>query len=110
MSELETVETPETAAPSRGRRIIGRVLLGVGWTFVGLVTLGILLYLFGGMWVRTPEMKSAYDELVLTGQQPALEAAFVVPIPGCVCHSDDPVAQAQHSTRHIRDCFTCHGG
>jgi len=60
------------------------------------------------MWVRTPEMKTAYDELVVSGQQPAIEAAFVVPIPGCVCHSDDPVAQAQHSTRHIRDCMSCH--
>ena len=109
MSETDpTLETPETAAPSRGRRILGRVLLGIGWTFVRLVTLGTLLYLLGGMWVRTPEMKTAYDELVLTGQQPAIEAAFVVPIPGCVCHSDDPVAQAQHSTRHIRDCMTCH--
>ncbi|MDP3629324.1 MAG: hypothetical protein Q8S43_00010 [Actinomycetota bacterium] len=109
MSELDpTLQTPETAAPSRGRRILGRVLLGIWWALIGLVTLGIVLYLFGGMWLRTPEMKSAYDELVLTGQQPAIEAAVVVPIPGCVCHSDDPVAQAQHSVYRIRDCFTCH--
>jgi len=109
VSELDpTLETTETAAPSRGRRILGRVLLGIGWTFVGIMILGIVLYLFGGMWLRTPEMRTAYDELVLTGQQPTLEAAFVVPIPGCVCHSDDPVTQAQHSRRHIRDCMTCH--
>ncbi|TDB38016.1 MAG: hypothetical protein D9V44_08205 [Actinobacteria bacterium] len=108
MSELEPVATPETAAPSRGRRILRRVLLGIGWTVAALAALGIVLYLFGGMWVRTPEMRSAYSELVASGQQPALERALVVPIPGCVCHSDDPVLQAQHATRHIRDCFTCH--
>ena len=108
MSEFEPVETPVKAAPSRGRRILRRVLLGIGWTVAALVALGIVLYLFGGMWVRTPEMRAAYSDLVASGQQPALERAFVVPIPGCVCHSDDPVLQAQHSTRHIRDCFTCH--
>lgn len=108
MSEFETVETPETAAPSRGRRILVRVLLGIGWTIATLVALGIVLYLFGGMWVRTPEMRAAYSDLVASGQQPAIERTLVVPIPGCVCHSDDPVTQAQHSTRHIRDCFTCH--
>ncbi|PKQ20742.1 MAG: hypothetical protein CVT66_03295 [Actinobacteria bacterium HGW-Actinobacteria-6] len=108
MSELEPLAIPETAAPSRGRQILGRVLLGFGWTIVGFVALGIVLYLFGGMWVRTPEMRAAYSDLVASGQQPAIERTLVVPIPGCVCHSDDPVTQAQHSTRHIRDCFTCH--
>lgn len=73
-----------------------------------LVALGVTLYSFGGMWVRTPEMRQAYDRLVDTGQAPALQPAFVVPIPGCVCHSDDPVLQAQHSVRRIRDCGECH--
>ena len=108
MSEFESFETPETAAPSRGRRIVRRVLLGIGWTVAGLVALSIVLYLFGGMWVRTPEMKQAYSDLVASGQQPALKGGVVVPIPGCVCHSNDPLLQAQHSTRHIRDCFSCH--
>lgn len=98
---------PERRARSR-RGLLGRILLGIGWTFVALVALGIVLYLFGGMWVRTPEMRAAYDRLVESGQQPAIERTLVVPIPGCVCHSDDPVTQAQHSTRHIRDCMTCH--
>lgn len=108
MSEPETRETPETATPSRGRRIVRRVLLGIGWTIAALMALGIALYLFGGMWMRTPEMRGAYDDLVASGQQPALEGAFVVPIPGCVCHSDDPLLQAEHSQRHIRDCSICH--
>ncbi len=108
MSEFEPVATPETAAPSRGRPILLRVLLGMGWTVAALLTLGVVLYAVGGMWVRTSEMRSAYDALVASGQQPTLEKTLVVPIPGCVCHSDDPVAQAQHSTRHIRDCMTCH--
>ena len=111
MSEFDpTLPTPNLVVSSRGRQILRRVLLGIGWTFAVLITLGFVLYLFGGMWMRTPEMRVAYDQLVHTGQQPALGAAVVVPIPGCVCHSDDPITQAQHSVRHVRDCMSCHGG
>ncbi len=105
-------EGPRAGLSERGvrprRGLLGRILLGIGWTVAALVALGIVLYLFGGMWIRTPEMRSAYDQLVASGQQPTLERTLVVPIPGCVCHSDDPVLQAQHSTRHVRDCMSCH--
>lgn len=85
-----------------------RLLWGVFWTVAVLLTLAVVLYEFGGMSVRTPQMRQAYDDMVAAGQAPALESAVVIPIPGCVCHSDDPVLQAQHSVRHIRDCMSCH--
>jgi enamine deaminase RidA (YjgF/YER057c/UK114 family) len=66
------------------------------------------LYAFGGMWVRTPEMRAAYQAMVERHEQPALPARFVVPVPGCVCHSDDPVLQAQHARRRLRECSSCH--
>ncbi|MGB4593248.1 MAG: hypothetical protein WBI63_05675 [Coriobacteriia bacterium] len=42
------------------------------------------------------------------GQALELESGVVSPIPGCVCHSEDPVLQAQHPVRHIRGCMLCH--
>lgn len=75
---------------------------------VTVAALGTLLYFFGGMWVRTPEMIGAYDQMVLANQAPKIQERFVIPIPGCTCHSDNPVAQAQHSTRRISECMTCH--
>jgi hypothetical protein len=105
--EPESLEA-EAEAPSQGRRILSRVLWGAFWTLAVVAALGIVLYSVGGMWTRTPEMRSAYDTLVASGQQPPLERTFVVPIPGCVCHSNDPVSQAQHATYRIRDCFGCH--
>ncbi|MRS11844.1 MAG: hypothetical protein EG823_02075 [Actinobacteria bacterium] len=94
--------------PSRSRLILRRVLVGVAVTAIVLVALGATLYFFGGMWVRTPEVFLAYEELVESGSAPPVEGRFVVPIPGCVCHSDDPVLQAQHSARRIRECSKCH--
>ncbi|MCE5191271.1 MAG: hypothetical protein LLG08_05875 [Actinomycetia bacterium] len=108
MSECGPLEASDPATPARGRRVLRRVLLSVGWTLAALVAFGVALYLFGGMWVRTPEMRAAYSDLVASGQQPRLARTLVVPIPGCVCHSDDPVVQARHANRRIRDCFTCH--
>ena len=86
-------------------KAIGR---GVLITVVVLAVLAGTLYLFGGMWVRTPEMKQAYAQAVEAGDAEPLEGTFVIPIPGCVCHSDDPLLQAQHSERRIRDCMECH--
>ncbi|MCX8007608.1 MAG: hypothetical protein N3B11_05780 [Coriobacteriia bacterium] len=82
-----------------------RVLAG---SAAALVTTGVVLYAYGGMWVRTPTMRASYAAMVARGEQPPLPARFVVPIPGCVCHSDDPVLQAQHSRRRIRECSSCH--
>ncbi|MEN6430766.1 MAG: hypothetical protein ABFC80_08035 [Coriobacteriales bacterium] len=80
----------------------------VSWVAAALITLGAFLYAFGGMWVRTPAMNAAYDERVTANRAPALEPVFVVPVPGCVCHSDDAVVQAEHSRFRIRECGRCH--
>jgi hypothetical protein len=80
------------------------------YTVLGLVLLAALLYAFGGMWVRTPEMRTAYQAQVDAGVAPTIEGRFVIPIPGCVCHSDDPALQAAHSVRRINECTRCHGG
>lgn len=85
-----------------------KVLQWIGIVAAALALLAVVLYNFGGMWVRTPEMRDAYDAMVTEGTAEPVEAAFVVPIPGCVCHSDDPVQQAEHSVRRIRDCSGCH--
>lgn len=110
MSRREEMSCDEASvaaepAPARRRRRWLRVLAGIA---LALVALGVVLYAFGGMWVRTPEMRAAYDVMVARGEQPPLPARLVVPVPGCICHSDDPVAQAQHSRRRLRECATCH--
>lgn len=101
---------PAELAGDQSRRapLWRRILWGLFWTVAVLVTIAVVLYSLGGMWVRTPEMRAAYDELVASGQAQELEGGLVIPIPGCVCHSDDPVVQAEHATRHIRDCMSCH--
>jgi len=104
--ELDTsdgVVPPQKRLPRIGRRLaIGAALV------TGLVVLAATLYFLGGMWTRTPQMRSAYDALVTSGQARPIEARFVVPIPGCVCHSDDPVLQAEHSVRRVSECSECH--
>jgi hypothetical protein len=82
------------------------------WVLLALSALGLLatvLYNYGGMERRTPEMRAAYDRLTAAGRAPAIEERFVIRIPGCRCHSDKPVVQAQHSVRRIRECRSCHG-
>lgn len=86
------------------------------WTAVVMVSTlalvifaGVMLYNFGGMWGSADsEMKSKYQQLVASGQAPALSRRFVIPIPGCVCHSSDPVLTAQHARRRMRECGKCH--
>ncbi|MDO8880456.1 MAG: hypothetical protein Q7W44_06620 [Coriobacteriia bacterium] len=87
-------------------KAIGR---GVLIVVVGLALLAGTLYLFGGMWVRTPEMREAFDAQVAAGEAEPVEGRFVIPIPGCVCHSDSPELQARHAERRINECAGCHG-
>jgi len=85
------------------------VLFGIGWAFAGLLAAAALLYLFGGPGGVTPQVRAEYEELVRRGTALPVQDRFVVPIPGCTCHSDDALLVMQHSERHIRDCFgTCH--
>ena len=92
----------------RWKRVMKRVFIGIGITLIVLVAVAALLYNFGGMWVRTPEMKASFDELVASGQAEPVKYRFTIPVPGCTCHSDDPVLQAKHSVRHVKDCMKCH--
>jgi hypothetical protein len=75
-----------------------------------LVLLIAAAYAFGGPWVPTREQAVSYDQLVRAGLAPAMERRLVLPIPGCVCHSDDPVKVVQHSNLRIRECASCHNG
>jgi hypothetical protein len=100
------------ASPRRPRRVLRRVLKGIGVTALALIALGLLLYYFGSMWTPTAEVRQAYAEGVAAGRVPPIEQSFHIPIPGCVCHSPDPVQQMQHESRRIKDCRSpgCHGG
>jgi hypothetical protein len=90
-----------------------RILKGVGITIVSVLALGIvaglLLYNFGGMsGSAVPGVLDQYDQWVATGQAPAIQKRFVIPIPGCQCHSKDPALTAQHTRRHMHECIKCH--
>jgi hypothetical protein len=90
-----------------------RVLKGVGITLASVLALlvvgAVLLYNFGGMWGSAePGVLDQYDQWVATGQAPAIEKRFVIPIPGCKCHSKDPRLTAQHTRRHMNECGKCH--
>ena len=101
----DAIASPEPKRRSTRRR----VLLGVGWAFAALLGLALLLYLFGGPGGATPEVRAEYEELVRTGTVLPVEDRFVVPVPGCTCHSDDALLIVQHAERRIRDCFGgCH--
>ena len=86
-----------------------RLLAGVGVTLVAVLTAAALLYGFGGMWPPSPGVRRAYAVEVAAGRQPAMVARFTIPVPGCVCHTSDPVLQMQHSTLRISQCASCHG-
>ena len=86
-----------------------QTLIRVGVVVLVVLTVLGVLYFFGGMQPRTPEMRAAWDAEVAAGNQPDVEARFVISIPGCVCHSDDPGLQAQHSMVRISECRRCHG-
>ena len=106
----ETAAEGAECAPAgpRWKRVVKRLGIGIGVTIVFLVFAAVMLYNFGGMWVRTPEMKTAFNELVASGAAEPVEYRFTIPIPGCTCHSDDPVLQAKHSVRHVSQCMKCH--
>jgi len=82
------------------------------WTFFVIAVLvfaASVLYRFGSMWVPSAETRAAYDQAFAAGQAPAIDKQFHIPIPGCVCHSDNPVVTMQHSNRRVSECMGCHG-
>jgi len=106
-------QSPASGRGSSGRnwrRVVKRVAIGVGITVFALVGIAALLYSFGGMERPTPEYRAAYDQMVTQGTAAPIERRFVIPIPGCRCHSGDPVQQVQHSVYRLNECVSCHGG
>ncbi len=108
MTELE-LDTPELDTPVRPRRGLKRVLAWIGVVVGALVLVALVLFAFGGPGGVTKEVRAQHAVLVAAGTAPAVEDRFVVPIPGCTCHSDDPALMVEHAERRMRDCFgTCH--
>jgi hypothetical protein len=92
-------------------RVLKRVGIGLGVAVVVLVLLGISLYQWGGMWGSAdPTMAPQFAAMVAAGQTAPIEKRFVIPIPGCICHSSDPVQTAQHRVYRMKECGSCHGG
>jgi hypothetical protein len=88
--------------------MLKKLLLSFGVTIVFLLVVVGTLYAFGGEQTPSPRVQAAYAADVAAGTQPALGSRFVIPVPGCVCHSDDPVLQMQHAGRRMDECGTCH--
>lgn len=106
----DTLDRPEEEAPAekRPRRWARRLLVGLGVTVLLLAALVAVLYAFGSMMPPSAEARQAYAAQVAAGAEPPVESSFHIPIPGCVCHSPDPVLQVQHESRHVRECADCH--
>jgi hypothetical protein len=85
-----------------------RILIWAGAALLVLASAAGLLYFFGGMQPPTAAAKAAYAAEVAAGAQPAIQARFTIPVPGCVCHTTDPVLQMQHSNRRMSECGGCH--
>jgi hypothetical protein len=98
------------AAAPRPRRLVAvkRWLVRIGVAVAILLAIAGALYAFGGEQAPSAQARSAYAAEVAAGRQPALQARFVVPIPGCVCHSNDPVLQMRHSVYRMSECGGCH--
>lgn len=115
--ELEASEEPGTEpseAPKRRRPWWQKLLIGLGVTVVALVLMVLALYNFGGMGssANDPAMKQQYEQLVASGQTTPVKKRFVIRIPGCTCHSTDPVQTEVHRYYRMRECSQpgCHGG
>jgi hypothetical protein len=103
----------ETCAPRgpRWKRVLKRIAIGVAVTVVLLVALGFSLYQWGGMsGSADPTMQAKFDAMVASGQAKPIPARFVIPIPGCTCHSTDPVQTAKHRVYRMSECSRCHNG
>jgi hypothetical protein len=113
--DTSTEEVAETEAleckpkkPLWWRILKGTAITG-GTIIVLLIVAGLLLYNFGGMSGSVhPELLTQYDQMVANGQAPAIQKRFVIGIPGCQCHSTDPVLTAQHTRRRMNECSKCH--
>ena len=106
-----TPESPDESAPRRP--LWQRVLVGIGVVVVLVVLLAVVLYNFGGMGgsAQDPAMRHQYEQLVQSGKIAPVDKSFVIPIPGCTCHSTDPRLTEEHRYYHMNECMEpgCHG-
>lgn len=106
--EVQSADAEE-AAPSWGRLLARRLAVGFFGTIGLLALAGVVLYGLGGPMGPTSEQRDSYEALLSAGQAEApVTEQFVVPIPGCVCHSDDPAEVVRHAEYRLRDCSACH--
>jgi hypothetical protein len=91
------------------RTKLKKVLIGLGAAVAVLAIIATLLYFFGTMETPSAEMRTAYRAAYAAGQAPAVTPpGFHIPIPGCRCHSSDPVLTIEHEGRTISRCSSCH--
>lgn len=77
--------------------------------FSAVFFIAALLFRFGSMWVPSAAQTRAFQQLVDNGRAaPITRRQFHIPIPGCVCHSNDPAQVAAHADRRISECMSCH--
>ena len=108
-SQTQTRNAPSAPRPVRWKRVVKRIAIAIGSLLAFLVVAGVLVYNFGGMSGSVhPELLTQYDQLVASGQAAPIQKRFVIPIPGCTCHSTDPTLTALHSRRHMNECGKCH--
>ncbi|MDO8963582.1 MAG: hypothetical protein Q7W30_03720 [Coriobacteriia bacterium] len=98
----------DVPGPARGWRLARRILAVTGAVLLVLAAVALLLYNYGSMEAPGPQVRAAYAQALAAGQAPPVEQAFHIPIPGCRCHSADPVQQMLHEARPLKDCMTCH--
>jgi hypothetical protein len=113
LAEEPVPEAPADLERTQRRSVWRRVLRGVGIALGSLlavlVVLGVLLYNYGGMsGSAVPGTMQTYGQMVAHGAAPAIQGRFVIPIPGCQCHSKDPVLTAQHARWRMNECNSCH--
>ena len=95
----------------RWKRVLKRIAITVGVLILLLIVGGFSLFEWGGMSGSVdPTMAPRFAAMVAAGQAQPITARFVIPIPGCTCHSHDPVQTALHRTYRMSECSRCHDG
>lgn len=86
-----------------------RILVGLVVTVAILAAVATVLFFFGGMEAPSAQMRSDYQQRYAAGRAPAVAPAGLhIPIPGCRCHSSDPVLTMQHAGWSMSQCSRCH--